>query len=198
MIVFFGVGNNENKYFKTKHNAGRVLLENLAELDGLAFQKAQKYSYCKTKWGNQDVYFVFSNGYMNLSGEALNGFLKYFKLELSGLDDFLVVLQDDSDQIEGNNKFVLGGGSAGHRGIDSINKHLLSFKLHISRLWRLKVGIRPHLNTLKSETFVLNSLSDLDNQNINLLTRLIYSNKTHFESLSFEKIQMLINTKSNY
>jgi len=198
MLIFYGLGNNENKYFKTKHNAGRVILEKLAEFEGLTFQKAQKYSYCKTKWGSEDVYFVYSSGFMNLSGEALNAFVNYFKLELSGANDFLVVLQDDSDQIEGNNKFVLGGGSAGHRGIDSINKHLLSFKLDISRFWRLKIGIRPALNTLKSETFVLNALSDLDNQNINSLTRLISSNKRHFETLCFDKIQMVINTKSNY
>jgi aminoacyl-tRNA hydrolase len=198
MLVFYGLGNNESKYFKTKHNAGRVLLENLAEIDGLTFQKAQKYSYCKTRWGSQDVYFVFSSGYMNLSGEALSAFLKYFKLELSDPSDFLVVLQDDSDQIEGNNKFMLGGGSAGHRGIDSIYKFMLGFKLDISRLWRLKIGIRPALNTLKSETFVLNSLSDLDNQNLQALTKLIGSNKKHFETLSFEKIQMSINTKPNY
>lgn len=198
MLIFYGLGNNENKYFKTKHNAGRVVLENLAELEGLTFQKVQKYSYCKTKWGSEEVYFIYSNGYMNLSGEALNAFLNYFKLDFSRANDFLVVLQDDSDQIEGNNKFVFGGGSAGHRGIDSINKQMLSFKLDISHFWRLKIGIRPALNTLKSETFVLNTLSDLDNQNINNLTQQFYSNKRHFETLSFDKIQMVINTKSNY
>ena len=195
MLIFYGLGNNEEKYLKTKHNAGRLVIENLANLEGLNFQKGDKYFFSKTKWGKQDVVFLYSSGYMNLSGEPLASFLKYFKYDLSQNSDFLVVVQDDSDQIQGSNKLLPGGGTAGHKGIDSIYKQILNFKLDLNRLWRLKIGIRPLSNTQKSETFVLSALNPEEIQNISHLAFKIEQNKALFESENFEKIQQIINTK---
>jgi PTH1 family peptidyl-tRNA hydrolase len=195
MLIFYGLGNNEDKYLKTKHNAGRLVVENLAKLENLNFQKGDKCFFTKTKWGTQDVIFLYSSGYMNLSGEPLASFLKYFKYDLSQDSDFLVVLQDDSDQIQGNNKFLPGGGTAGHKGIDSIYKQILNFKLDLARLWRLKIGIRPLSNTQKSETFVLSALNPDELGNISDLAYKINQNKILFESKNFEKLQQIINTK---
>ena len=197
MIIFYGLGNNEDKYLHTKHNAGRLLVENLAHLSGLNFQKGDKYFFTKTKWGTQEVVFLYSSGYMNLSGEPLTSFLKYFKYDLSQDSDFLVVVQDDSDQLQGNNKMLIGGGTAGHRGVDSIYKHIPNFKLDLNRLWRLKIGIRPIGNTQKSETFVLSALNPIEIQNTSNLTNVLEQNKDLFANVSFEKIQNIVNTKTS-
>ncbi len=197
MIIFYGLGNNEHKYFKTKHNAGRLLVENLAATENLNFQKGDKYFFAKTKWGTQEIVFLYSSGYMNLSGEPLASFLKYFKYDLSKESGFLVVLQDDSDQLQGSNKMLAGGGTAGHRGIDSIYKQMLSFELSLTRLWRLKIGIRPIGNTQKSETFVLSDLNPNELENVNILTTILLQNKDLIANVSFEKIQNIINTKTS-
>lgn len=195
MLLFFALGNNEEKYFQTKHNIGRRVLEEVAVREDLKFQKSDKFYFAKTRWGQEEVILLYSSGYMNLSGEAFIAFLKYYKINLSSNEDFLIVLQDDSDQIEGNMKFVLGGGSAGHRGIDSIYKHLLNSKLDLSRLWRLKIGIRPAQNTQKSETFVLNRLSKEDDQSIQKVANIIETHKMDFEMKDWDRLQQKVNTK---
>jgi PTH1 family peptidyl-tRNA hydrolase len=195
MLIFFGLGNNEEKYFNTKHNAGRKVLEKLIEKQELNLQKGEKFYFAKTKWQDLEVVYLYSTGYMNLSGEALYSYLNYYKIKINPNHDTLVVLQDDSDQIEDNNKLVLGGGTAGHRGIDSIYKHLNTLNYSKENIWRLKIGIRPEQNILKSETFVLSHFSNIDEVNITNLVDLIEKNKSNFTSGSWDKIQQSFNTK---
>jgi peptidyl-tRNA hydrolase, PTH1 family len=159
MLVIYGLGNNEAKYLNTKHNAGRVVLEQVAAGLGISFQKKDKFAFAATKVNGEDVYLIYSLGYMNHSGEALSAFCKYFKLDFTAKNSNLVILQDDSDQIETKLKLLSGGGSAGHHGINSIYQHVLNLKIPQEQIWRLKIGIRPPENKLRSETFVLKNLN---------------------------------------
>ena len=190
MIVIYGLGNNEKKYLNTKHNVGRLLLERLANIEQLNFSLKNSFSYAR----NSEFSFVYSNGFMNVSGKPLFDFWQYFKLSS---DDILIILQDDSDQTEGLNKFVLGGGSAGHRGINSIYEYLNSMGLKKENVWRLKIGIRPIENKLKSETFVLSAVTANDLNNLNKLSEIFLNskNKQNLFEKKFSLIQNQINTK---
>ena len=158
MLVIYGLGNNDTKYFDTKHNIGRVCLEYLAGLLGVNFQKKENFAYAKAEVSGQSVYLVYSLGYMNNSGEPLSAFCNYFKLNLTEPNSNLIVIQDDSDQLEARIKLLQAGGSAGHHGINSIYRNILGMRLEQSKIWRLKLGIRPPLNTQRSETFVLQKM----------------------------------------
>lgn len=160
MVIIFGLGNNDKQYLQTKHNAGRVVLENIMKNINLSFNEKPSYSYARAKVGDEDVYFLYSSGFMNDSGQALEVFCKYFKLIFTDKKSKLFILHDDSDQLEGNQKLVVGGGSAGHNGVKSIYKHIFNLDLSIEKIWRLKIGIRPIDNKLKSETFVLSRLGE--------------------------------------
>lgn len=194
MIVIYGLGNNDKKYLNTKHNVGRLLLEMFATSEKVSFKtSSSQKSFNSAK--NPQINLVYSNGYMNLSGKPLFDFWQYFKLSDSNQENILIVLQDDSDQFEGCNKLVLGGGSAGHRGLNSIYEYLSLMGLKKENIWRLKIGIRPLENKLKSETFVLNSITTEDTLNLNKLLETIQNNKQNLLESRFNLLQNQINTK---
>ena len=191
MTIFYGLGNNENKYLETKHNIGRIVVENIASKLELNFGENKGCHLAK----NSDFWFVYSNGYMNNSGQPIAELIKYFKVDIT--KDFnLIIVQDDSDQIACNSKLSLGGGTAGHNGIISVYKEMAFLGLEQSRIWRLKIGIRPEDNRLKSETFVLTKNSIVDNKNAQNIVDKLLGNLSAFYNNEFDKLQKVINTKS--
>ena len=193
MLIFFGLGNNDTKYLQTKHNLGRLVVQNIASKLGGKFELSAKTSFYKHTFEienrTQTAYFVYSNGFMNTSGEALASFLKYYKIDTKNPDLRLIIAHDDSDQIESTYKFLPGGGSAGHNGIIDIYKHLPSLNMDITKVWRLKIGIRPPENKLKSETFVLTKASLNDVALTENLGNKIYNKLDLLLTNQFDKFQ---------
>ena len=155
-LLFYALGNPEDKYANTRHNAGQIIQEYGLKKLGITLFKNNGYMYGKSG----DIHMLRSTGYMNTSGEPLRKYLDYYKL--SSDDTIIVVLQDDSDQIAGKNKLVQGGGSAGHKGINSINEHLLSTDFDPAELYKYKIGIRPLNNKQQSGSFVLKQYGKKD------------------------------------
>lgn len=167
MLLIYGLGNNHSRYLYTKHNVGRLLIEMLVKKVNLTWEMQAKFAYAKTLIVNQAVYFLYSLGYMNESGQVISEFINYFKLKPDDLKIFL--LQDDSDQLETRLKLVNNGGSGGHKGVESVYKHLCFLGISKKSVWKLKIGIRPISNRLRSETFVLTKLSNLELDFVNLV-----------------------------
>lgn len=195
MIIFYGLGNNEEKYLETKHNVGRMVVEDLANKLNLTFSKKDNFFYTKSKIEGEDVYFVYSSGYMNNSGGPLSSFVKYFNLDLTKEKSALIIVHDDSDQIEGSVKLVQGGGSAGHNGIIDIYKNVLSLSVTMKNIWRLKIGIRPQNNKQKSMDFVLKKVGNKEKKNLDDLTKKIFDIFDDFAKNNFDKVQNILNTK---
>jgi peptidyl-tRNA hydrolase, PTH1 family len=194
MLIIFGLGNNEERYLNTKHNIGRKILEHWANMyEHTGFKRKNGFFAARVDSLEEPVYFVYPTGYMNVSGEALSDFARFFKIDKSKAR--LLILQDDSDQKEGNWKLVQGGRSAGHRGIDSIHKHILGIDVDPDNIWRLKIGIRPDQNTSKSMTFVLSRLSKIDDLSVTKLTELCLKQTTSILKNEWSKAQNFINTE---
>jgi peptidyl-tRNA hydrolase, PTH1 family len=151
MILFYGLSNNDIKYLNTKHNVGRILLE---QIFGTDLKKDREILlYNNTKY--QDIKSAVTAGYMNNCGEPLADWIRYKNIKPK-----IIILQDDSDQLIGNVKISIGGGTAGHKGIISIYNSLKSLDYKEIDYVRIKIGIRPEGNKHKSETFVLSSLTE--------------------------------------
>ncbi len=194
MLIFFGLGNNDSKYFQTKHNAGRIVLEKIAAKSGLlSFEKKQNFAFTSLNITLEKIYFLYHLGYMNNSGEALAQFCNFFKFDPQELR--LVILQDDSDQVVGGLKFMPHTGSAGHHGINSINKYLPNIVKNNAQIWRAKIGIRPENNKLRSETFVLSALSTLELELYDNFAQKISGLLPEFSEYKFEIIQNKLNTR---
>jgi len=195
MIIIYGLGNNEDKYLYTRHNAGRLVMEYITNKTSLTLDKGENWFFTKIKWNKTDVIFLHSSGYMNNSGSVLSKFIKYYKIDATDPGFRLLILQDDSDQISGNNKLALGGGHAGHNGIQDIYRNSLSCNITLDKVWRLKIGIRPLENIGKSETFVLQKFAESELTNLEKLANTLVNMKEDLADLNFEKVQNIVNTK---
>jgi peptidyl-tRNA hydrolase, PTH1 family len=158
MHIIYGLGNQDLSLLKTKHNLGRLVVEQIAQNLGLSFKNENGLFTAKTDLSLNFVVLAYSGGYMNNSGQNLQSFISFYKpSELT-----LWIIQDDSDQEEGFSKQVFGGGSGGHNGIISVYKYLLNWPLEQKDVLRLKVGIREVHNKQKALEFVLKPISKLD------------------------------------
>ena len=121
--VILGLGNPGNEYAKTRHNAGRMVVELLAKQEGFeefALRKAAKALVVEDSIGGEKTILVLPEVAMNLSGKVVPSFVKSVKAAQK-----LLVIRDDLDLPLGVIKMTgFGRGSGGHKGVESIMRTL--------------------------------------------------------------------------
>ncbi len=133
-IVIVGLGNPGKEYEKTRHNAGRDVVELLAkqaELDDFVFNKTSNALATKGLIEGENTTLVLPETMMNLSGKAVAAFVKSTKAAKS-----LLVIHDDLDLPLGTIKMVFGRGSGGHKGVESIMRAIKT-----KDFARIRIGI---------------------------------------------------------
>ena len=126
MKLIVGLGNPGDEYNLTRHNVGYMALDNYV---GNINWKKEKLAYL---YKTGDVIFIKPTTYMNLSGDAVSYYMKYYKIELKDI----LIIQDDMDLETGVVRLKINSSSGGHNGIkDIINK------LNTNSFLRLKIGI---------------------------------------------------------
>ena len=115
-ILVVGLGNPGDEYARTRHNVGFIAVEYLAGADAIWKHEHEALTY-HTKIGNQSVIFVRPMTFMNNSGIAVGALARFYKIPLENI----VVIHDDMDIKLGKLKEKVGGSSAGHNGIKSID-----------------------------------------------------------------------------
>lgn len=115
MIV--GLGNFGDKYKNTRHNAGFIAVEDLADRRDLSFKRHKCHAAVATgAIGDAKVILVKPLTYMNKSGEAVSALMKFYKVT----PDRLVVLYDDIDIAEGALRIRPNGSAGTHNGMRSV------------------------------------------------------------------------------
>ena len=147
MKVIVGLGNPGKEYENTRHNIGFMILDNY--LGNIKWSKDQKSLTFKTKKFSEDVIFVKPQTFMNLSGEAVQYFMNYYKVNYSDL----LVIHDDMDLPLGNLRIKYSSGAGGHNGIKNIIELLNS-----DAFFQLKFGI-DHPNDHEIINYVLHKFS---------------------------------------
>lgn len=138
-----GLGNPGEPYARTYHNAGRLVIAELANVPEKDFKSSKNYlSYRGT-----DHTFVIPRTFMNASGPAIKSALHAFRAKPREL----LVVHDDADLALGTTRLHYGRGSAGHRGVESVIA-----AIGTKNFWRLRIGVRPPLlRDKKADEFVL-------------------------------------------
>ena len=117
MKLIVGLGNPGHIYALNRHNAGFACLNHLAKSQGIHLDKKRGQARIGLgKVANHEVVLARPQTSMNLSGQSVIRLVSAFKISL----DDLVVIHDDLDLVLGKIRIRQGGGSAGHRGINSI------------------------------------------------------------------------------
>ena len=156
MNILVGLGNPGRKYSKTKHNFGYWVVDELIKKRSLKL-KAGKGDYLYAQYG--ESFLVKPTSYMNSSGIAVNQILSYYKASTEDL----IIIYDDIDLPLGTIRFKLGGGSGGHKGIESVIYHLRT-----ENFLRLKMGIASNLTMRPSEQYVLEPFPEEYDEDIKL------------------------------
>jgi PTH1 family peptidyl-tRNA hydrolase len=119
--VIAGLGNPDDKYERTLHNAGFWFVDAVARKFGGQFRYEKKFDadIARTRIRGEDVWLVKPQSYMNLSGQPVRGVLDYYRLK----PDELLVAHDEIDLPPGTVRLKLGGGHGGHNGIRDVIKH---------------------------------------------------------------------------
>jgi len=121
LSVIAGLGNPEEKYERTLHNAGFWFVDALARKFGGSFRYEKKFDAdcCKVRINGKDIWLVKPQSYMNLSGGPVRAAMDYYRLNPAGL----LVAHDEIDLPPGTVRLKKGGGHGGHNGIRDIIKH---------------------------------------------------------------------------
>ncbi len=121
MKMIVGLGNPGAQYHRTRHNAGFMLIDALAEdLDIAVTQSKFKSLVGEGRYQGEKVVLLKPLTYMNLSGEAVRAAIDWHKIDVQDI----VVAYDDMDMDVGRLRFRAKGGSGGHNGIKSLIAHL--------------------------------------------------------------------------
>ncbi len=146
--IVVGLGNPGPQYMRTRHNAGFLVLDELARRHGLTFRKGKQMD--EVKWDGLTLLKPMT--FMNASGAAVQAALT--RLRLSPAE--LLVVHDDLDLPLGRLRLRSGGSAGGQRGVaDTIRRIGPEFT-------RLKVGISRPPENWKVENWVLSRFREAE------------------------------------
>lgn len=187
-LLFIGLGNPGKEYDLTRHNVGFYCLDEFvsktAEMENWVQKKDLKCLISTGRVGENRIIAVKPTTFMNLSGEAVQASVNFYKVSL----DNIVVIQDELDLDFGQIRMRATGSAAGHNGIKSVSQHLGE------NYGRVRIGIGPKKPArMKSEDFVLQKFSQEEqvalpnlSREVNaILTEYIYGTELPHETRSF-------------
>ena len=156
MLLLVGLGNPNPNNKDNRHNVGFFVIDAINQKFKLSKQKPKFKGLLTT--GNineQKVYAIKPLTFMNSSGVCIKELIEYFKIDVKNV----FVFHDDMDIDLGKIKVKFGGSSAGHNGIESIDKNIGK------NYSRVRIGIgRPKKNSTGSDHVLDNfSTEELDN-----------------------------------
>ncbi len=156
--IVLGLGNPGERYARTRHNAGVLVVDELLQRTSsrLKSHKSGALIAEVTVSGERAV-LARSTGYMNESGRPLGQLARFYRTPV----ERVIVVHDELDIAFGDVRVKVGGGTAGHNGLKSVANHLSS-----KDFIRVRIGIsRPH-GALDAVDYVLQSFSGAERREL--------------------------------
>ena len=156
MFVIVGLGNPGKKYENTRHNAGFIAMDALADKYGISITEKKHKALCGSGVieGNK-VVLVKPQTFMNLSGESVRSIMDFYKIDP---EEDMLVIYDDISLAPGNIRIRKKGSAGGHNGIKSIIAHAGT-----QNFMRIKVGVGEKPSGWDLADYVLGHFSEDDN-----------------------------------
>lgn len=167
MFLIVGLGNPEARYQLTRHNVGFMAIDYIKST--YSFGNFQDRFFSKIVQGfidNNKIFLVKPATYMNLSGQAIQSIVSYYKIQPQNL----FVIHDDIDLEVGKVQLKFNGGNAGHNGVKSINT-----AFGHSNYYRIRIGVGKPINQEVSN-YVLSNFSPEEHNKIMESIKLISNN----------------------
>jgi len=119
MYLIVGLGNPGNQYENSHHNAGFMAVEKLSD-SSKTWKSEYKALTQKVTIAGEDVILAKPQTYMNLSGEAVQALMTWYKVKPSGL----LVFSDDINLDVGRIRVRANGSHGGQNGLRNIIEHI--------------------------------------------------------------------------
>lgn len=162
MYLIAGLGNPGKNYQQTRHNLGFLTLQTLAGRHQIPLEKKKFESrYGLGEILREKVLLLTPMTYMNLSGQAVGSFLRYYQI----LPEHLIVVHDDLDLPWTRIRIAPKGGAAGHKGILSLIEHVKT-----QEFIRVRMGINRPAGGIPPESYVLETFSTEEKKELPALT----------------------------
>jgi len=131
-----GLGNPGKSYESTRHNAGFLVIDELARRWGVrSFQRKCQAEIAEVRVQDETCVLIKPMTYMNLSGQSVRAFMDYYKASLEDA----IIIYDDLDTEVGRIRLRYKGSAGGHNGLKSIIQHTGTQEFN-----RIRMGIsRP-------------------------------------------------------
>jgi PTH1 family peptidyl-tRNA hydrolase len=134
-LLVAGLGNPGRQHESTRHNAGWLVLDELARRHGGSWRSKFSGSIAEIRLDASKLALLKPETYMNESGRSVAAAARFFKVP----PESVLVVHDDVDLAPGRLQARRGGGLAGHNGLRSLAQHLGS-----QDFLRLRIGVgRP-------------------------------------------------------
>lgn len=164
-LLIVGLGNPGEQYVHNRHNIGFMCLDEFARknnFDPWVNKKDLKCELAQATLGDTRVILCKPQTFMNLSGEAVQAVMHFYKLS----NDQVVVVHDELDINFGQIRMRVGGSPAGNNGIKSVSQHIGE------DYGRVRIGIGPKTpEQMDTADFVLQDFSKAEQEQLAALTR---------------------------
>ena len=190
MLLIIGLGNPEEKYKKTRHNAGFIAVDKLRKKWNFPEFKFNKKFNAETSISpplekgelkgdlkNKLLYPTNENKtilakpqtFMNRSGETVREIMNFYKLTLENI----IVVHDDLDIEIGKYKISTGSSSAGHKGVQSVINNIGTQEFKRIRIGVEKSGGRKNRGNISGDDFVLRDFEEDEIEKVRKLAKKI-------------------------
>lgn len=165
--ILVGLGNPGNEYVRTRHNAGFLVIDLIAQ----AFQMPA-FAYKKNLFAdvtkNNSMVMLKPQTYMNESGKAVRAVLEFYKDAVATpLVDNLLVIHDDLDIPFGQYKLQQSKKPKVHNGLTSIHAYI-----NEENFWYLRIGIdgRQGDRSIPGQAYVLQQFTLEEKEKLERMT----------------------------
>ncbi len=184
LYLIVGLGNPGGAYARTRHNAGFMVVDQLADIWKAGWNLEKKFNarMAKSEGPGRKVLLVEPQTFMNLSGETIGVLMNFYRVPLAQM----LVVADDADLPFGEIRLRGKGSSGGHHGLESIEQHVGSREFA-----RLKIGIGRTVGGQREITgHVLGKFSAPDNK---LLEKVLHRSALQAECWVNEGLEKAMN-----
>jgi peptidyl-tRNA hydrolase, PTH1 family len=186
MLLFVGLGNPSPDNENNRHNIGFKIIDAINQKFKLSKQKPKFKGLLTTgKIGEKKIYAIKPLTFMNNSGICIREIIEYFKIDAEDV----IVFHDDLDINFGKIKAKFGGSSAGHNGIESIDKFIGK------DYSRVRIGIgRPNGKSQVTD-HVLKNFNEEEKQELQTITDGVIDSITILLDKKLELFSSTVNNK---
>lgn len=186
MKLIVGLGNPGREYENTRHNIGFQTIDLFSKKYNVEINKSKFNGlYNEVNINSEKVILLKPQSYINLSGEVIAKYVKFYKINL---DDILII-HDDLDLSVGTFKLKLKGTSGGHNGLKNIELHLGTQEYK-----RIKIGISND-KSIDTKDYVLGKLSNEEVKKLDEVKNIVMDVLDDYFVLSFDRLMSKYNQK---